>query len=37
MIIWMWVPLELVIDSSDVATGNQPSTSMLAQVETVSV
>ena len=27
MIIWMWVPLELVIDSSDVATGNQPSTS----------
>ena len=27
MIIWMCVSLELVIDSSDVATGNQPSTS----------
>ena len=27
MIIWMWVPLELVIDSSDVATGNQPTCS----------
>ena len=27
MIIWMWVPIELVIDSSDIAMGNQPSTS----------